>query len=56
METNQSQELLGSMRAISPENSTNEVLDRKFVTIMLEIEKRYISDPKTAKHEKIRIE
>ena len=28
-------------RAISPENSPNEALDRKFYTMMLEIDKRY---------------
>ena len=33
-------------RAISPENATNETLDRKFVTMMLEIEKRYQADDK----------
>ena len=43
-------------RAISPENATNETLDRKFVTMMLEIEKRYQADDKLQKHEKIRIE
>ena len=43
-------------RAISPENSPNEALDRKFYTMMLEIDKRYQSDSKLQKHEKIRIE
>ena len=33
-----------SVRAISPENATNEVLDKKFVNIMLEIEKKYLVD------------
>jgi hypothetical protein len=47
---------MASGRAISPENSTNEVLDKKFVSIMLEVEKRFLSDPKTQKHDKIRIE
>ena len=35
-----------SIRGISPENSTNETLDRKFVTMMLDIEKRYQTDEK----------
>ena len=37
-------------------NSTNEALDRKFYTMMLEIDKRYQTDNKLQKHEKIRIE
>lgn len=46
-----------SVRAISPENATNEVLDKKFVSIMLEIEKKYlVDDSKLHRHEKIRIE
>jgi len=43
-------------RAVSPDNATNEVLDRKFYTTMLEIDKRYQLDAKLQKHEKIRIE
>lgn len=43
-------------RAVSPENATNETLDRKFYTMMLEIDKRYQMDTKLQKHEKIRIE
>ena len=43
-------------RAVSPENATNETLDRKFYTMMLEIDKRYQTDMKLQKHEKIRIE
>ena len=43
-------------RAASPENATNETLDKKFYTMMLEIDKRYQSDNKLQKHEKIRIE
>ena len=46
----------GIIRAVSPENATNETLDRKFYTMMLEIDKRYQSDNKLQKHEKIRIE
>jgi hypothetical protein len=34
-------EAMGTVRAVSPENSMNEVLDKKFVNIMLELEKRY---------------
>lgn len=41
---------------MSPENATNETLDRKFYTMMLEIDKRYQTDNKLQKHEKIRIE
>ena len=37
-------------------NAANEVLDRKFVSMMLEIEKRYQADEKLQKHDKIRIE
>ena len=56
METALNSDQMASGRAISPENSTNEVLDKKFVSIMLEVEKRFLSDPKTQKHDKIRIE
>ena len=41
---------------MSPENATNETLDRKFYTMMMEIDKRYQTDPKLQRHEKIRIE
>ena len=43
-------------RAVSPDNATNEVLDRKFYTMMVEIDKRYQLDAKLQRHEKIRIE
>jgi len=44
------------VRTISPENATNETLDRKFYTMMLEIDKRYQKESKLQRHEKIRIE
>ena len=40
----------------SGDDAVNEALDRKFYTMMMEIDKRYQADTKLQKHEKIRIE